>query len=97
MYNLSSEQYELLYAAQGGKCLLCQRATGATRALSVEHDHKTGRVRALCCRPCNDLLGHMRDDVVMAQRFVDYLQASADGTPFAVTVIGEVFVNENKI
>lgn len=97
IYNLTPEQYESLYEAQGGKCLLCARATGATRALSVEHDHATGRVRALTCRPCNDFLGHMRDEPEMAQRFVDYLKASQEGVPFAVSVIGEVFVNEDKI
>ena len=97
LYNLTPEQYDALYEAQGGVCWLCQRHTGATRALSVEHDHASGRVRSLACRPCNDFLGHLRDDPKMAQRFVDYLVASAEGEPPAVSVIGEVFVNEEKI
>ena len=72
-YGLKPGEYGKLYLAQGGTCAICQRATGATRRLSVDHDHKTGLVRALVCRPCNDLLGHLRDDVEAARRLVAYL------------------------
>lgn len=73
VYGLAPGQYGEIYVFQGQVCFLCQRATGATRALSVDHDHKTGEVRGLLCRPCNDLLGHIRDDVVTARRIVMYL------------------------
>lgn len=72
-YGLKPGEYGQLYIAQGGKCAICQRATGATRKLSVDHDHKTGLTRGLTCRPCNDLLGHLRDDVEAARRLVAYL------------------------
>lgn len=97
LYNLSPEQYDALYEAQGGKCVLCGRATGATRALSVDHDHETGLVRGLLCRPDNDFLGHLRDNPEHAYRVYEYLLAAKNGEPFAVSVIGEVFVNEEKI
>lgn len=67
-YGLAPGQYEALYEAQGGVCYICRRATGASRRLSVDHDHKTGEVRALLCRPCNSLLGHVRDDVDTLRR-----------------------------
>ena len=75
-YSLEPGQYEALYKAQGGVCYICRRATGAARRLSVDHDHACcpGRiscghcVRALICRPCNDLLGHVRDDIDMLRR-----------------------------
>lgn len=73
VYGLKPSHYGQMYLAQGGKCAICQRATGATRKLSVDHDHKTGLVRGLLCRPCNDLLGHIRDDVGAARRIVAYL------------------------
>lgn len=72
-YGLREGDYARLYAKQGGKCALCQRATGATRRLSVDHDHKTGGVRGLLCRPCNDLLGHARDDPNFFARAILYL------------------------
>lgn len=81
-YNLTPEQYNTLYDAQGGVCYLCQRARGASKRLSVDHDHEccSGRtscgecVRGLLCTTCNKLLGHFRDDVVTFQRCIDYLK-----------------------
>jgi hypothetical protein len=73
VYGLKPGEYGRIYLAQGGVCAICQRANGATRNLSVDHDHRTGLTRGLCCRPCNDLLGHLRDDVEAARRIVTYL------------------------
>jgi hypothetical protein len=74
VYGLDDGDYSRIYHFQNGRCFLCQRATGAARRLSVDHDHKTGRVRGLLCRPCNDILGHARDDVEFFRRAVSYLQ-----------------------
>lgn len=73
VYGLRPGEYGQMYLAQGGLCAICQRATGATRKLSVDHSHKSGLVRGLLCRPCNDLLGHLRDDLEAARRVVAYL------------------------
>lgn len=72
-YGLNPGEYGRLHLSQGGVCAICQRATGATRRLSVDHDHRTGLVRGLLCRPCNDILGQIRDDVEAARRIVGYL------------------------
>jgi hypothetical protein len=73
VYGLQPGEYGQLYLFQGQVCAICQRATGATRNLSVDHNHKNGLVRGLLCRPCNDLLGHLRDDWRAAQRIANYL------------------------
>lgn len=75
VYGLKPGEYGQIYLFQGQVCAICRRATGATRALSVDHDHRNGQVRGLLCRPCNDLLGHLRDDVETARRVVGYLLA----------------------
>lgn len=85
VYGLQRGQYEKLYEGQGGRCYICQRATGATRRLSVDHDHKTGYVRGLLCRPCNSLLGHIRDDTLVARRIQWYLM-----NPPAHQILGKV-------
>jgi hypothetical protein len=72
-YGLQKGEYAKLYLLQGGVCYLCERATGASRRLSVDHDHATGAVRGLLCRPCNTLLGHARDRVEFFQRCIGYL------------------------
>lgn len=75
-YGITGEEYAALKASQGGKCFICQRATGARKALAVDHDHDLGfgrhSVRALLCGPCNhDLIG--RYDVAALQRAIEVL------------------------
>ena len=84
-YGLGPGDYQRLYLFQGQVCAICRRATGATRRLSVDHDHRSGYVRGLLCRPCNDLLGQARDDVAFFQRAIGYLR-----TPPAYLSIGKV-------
>lgn len=62
LYGLTYEEYWKVYEYQGGKCAICQRATGARKKLSVDHDHNTGAVRMLLCTRCNRMVGHLRDD-----------------------------------
>lgn len=62
LYGLSYDEYWKIYEHQGGKCAICQRATGQTKKLSVDHDHTTGLVRMLLCTRCNRMVGHLRDD-----------------------------------
>lgn len=74
VYGLSPGDYERMYLHQGGVCAICQRANGATRRLSVDHNHKSGLARMLVCRPCNDMLGHGRDDPAFFRRAADLLE-----------------------
>lgn len=73
VFGLSDGEYARLLAAQGGVCFLCRRAKGLNKKLPVDHDHKTGRIRGLLCNPCNQMLGHGRDDVDFFRRVIAYL------------------------
>ncbi|AKU44929.1 EndoVII [Mycobacterium phage Barriga] len=84
LYDLSLEEYDAIKDYQGGKCAICQRATGATRALAVDHDHATGYVRGTICATDNKILGHARDSVEFFKRAIDYLE-----NPPAFAVIGK--------
>lgn len=85
VYGIGAVEYAAILEAQGGACFICQRATGATKRLAVDHDHLTGAVRGILCGPCNRLLGHLRDDVDAARRVVSYLER-----PPAVSVLEAV-------
>jgi hypothetical protein len=74
VYGFEPGEYGRIYLFQGKVCAICRRATGATRMLSVDHDHKTGLARGLLCRPCNDMLGHLRDDQQAVARMLQYLR-----------------------
>ena len=73
VYGLGPGEYAELLAFQEGKCFICRRASGKTRRLSVDHDHKTGKVRGLLCRPCNTILGRFHDDAETYYRGYVYL------------------------
>ena len=75
-YGISAAEYDALYKAQGGRCAICRTATGKARRLAVDHDHKTGEVRGLLCKPCNRYgLGMFaRDDAEIFDRAADYLR-----------------------
>lgn len=84
-YGLSDLDYERMKAEQGGVCAICG-GTGARAdsdgELVVDHDHKTGAVRALLCNLCNTGIGALRDDPVILAAAIRYLERhkSADGT-----------------
>lgn len=62
-YNLSLEDYDKMFEAQNGCCAICGQPEttttkfGATRLISIDHDHKTGKIRGLLCTYCNTRLG----------------------------------------
>ncbi len=72
VYGLDAGEYERRYAEQGGVCAICLRATGRAKRLSVDHDHRTGRVRGLLCGPCNQLIGRLGADAL--RRAAEYLE-----------------------
>ena len=73
-YGITESDYRAIYEAQGGTCFICQRATGKTKRLAVDHNHKTGEVRGLLCGPCNrGVIGHLRDDTDALRRAITYL------------------------
>lgn len=55
-YNLTPAQYDEMLKAQDGHCAMCPNEP-ASRVLAVDHDHQTGKVRALLCHTCNNHLG----------------------------------------
>lgn len=81
-FGITPDQYEQLKDEQGGKCAICQIATGASKSLAVDHDHKhcgkgsgcTECIRGLLCASCNQLLGHAWDNIELFQRAIDYLE-----------------------
>lgn len=68
-YGISEAQFEKLRTAQGGKCAIC----GKRPAKHVDHDHVTGKVRAILCFYCNRGLGKFRDDPHSIRKTLNYL------------------------
>lgn len=55
-YNITLDQYDEIFEQQNGVCAICGEPEIKKR-LSVDHDHKTGKIRGLLCQRCNFNLG----------------------------------------
>lgn len=84
-YGISAELYWNCYSLQGGRCAICMIATGRTKRLAVDHNHKCQMghdpkrgcescVRGLLCSRCNRFLGQIRDDPAAGERMARYLR-----------------------
>jgi hypothetical protein len=79
-YGITEADYQAMLIEQAGVCAICGEENRSSRRLHVDHDHETGRVRALLCEVCNTSLGAVENPILL-QRLLDYLtkHASRDG------------------
>jgi len=71
-YNITPQEYDAMLSAQGGGCYICGRPP-KTKRLAVDHDHKTGLVRGLLDRRCNNALSMFSDSPKRMLKAVSYL------------------------
>ena len=68
------EDYNELLEKQNFCCAICgQHQSELTKALAVDHDHETGKVRGLLCFNCNSGLGALGDNVEGLLKALDYI------------------------
>lgn len=70
-YGLSWNEYEKLLERFNNKCGICGGIDPIS--LSVDHDHKTGKVRGLLCNNCNNGLGRFKDSPELLAKAIEYL------------------------
>jgi len=86
-YGIGLHEYSQMLLSQNGQCAICGTMDAGTRdgkakAFAIDHDHKTGKVRALLCESCNTGLGKFKDDVTILLKAADYLRLhSIPGNP----------------
>jgi len=71
-YGITVEEYNYRLAAQDGCCALCLQMF--TSRVCIDHDHETGKVRALLCINCNAALGKFQDDPALIRRAAEYVE-----------------------
>ena len=74
-YGITEAQYQQLLEAGGGGCWICGKPP-KKRALHVDHDHKTGRVRGILCWRCNRGLQHYTDEPARLRAAATYLEST---------------------
>ena len=94
-YGLTPDDYNAMLARQGGGCFVCKRpesqrsTVGKLRRLAIDHDHQTGRVRALLCHRCNTAIGLIEEDPEWAVALSHYLGISRWYREREPKVVGE--------
>lgn len=86
IFGITLEEKRQVIEAQDGGCI-CAPWTNydgsGKRELSTDHDHRTGVIRGMLCKHCNDLLGRIMDDPTYFRLMIRYLE-----NPPAVKVLG---------
>lgn len=71
-YGIPYGTYGQLLKKQRGRCAICK--VPHPKTLHVDHDHKTGKVRALLCDPCNRGVGYFAEDPRRLRAAATYLE-----------------------
>jgi len=72
-------KYNELLLKQNYVCAICLKAetrkhqNGKIARLSIDHCHKTGKIRGLLCGKCNFAIGQFNDNPYLCERATNYL------------------------
>jgi hypothetical protein len=82
-YGITQNDFERMENAQNGVCAICGKPettihalSGMVQRLSIDHSHKTGKIRGLLCSRCNTKLG-LLEDIEFVTRAKLYLATHA--------------------
>ena len=76
-YGISAVVYELILKAQSNKCAICGTTSSGshrTKFLSVDHCHKTFKIRGLLCQQCNTAISMFKDSPELLRKAATYLE-----------------------
>lgn len=71
-YGITIKDLEEMLILQNNKCALCQE--DLDNKPTIDHNHKTGKIRGLIHKTCNFLLGNAKDDIKILRKAIKYLQ-----------------------
>lgn len=78
-YGMTLDNYLNMLSKQNNCCAICGVTTQELdRRISVDHCHKTGKVRGLLCQKCNNGLGFFKDSPALLTKAADYLLVFLD-------------------
>lgn len=70
-FGITIDEYNEMVEAQNGRCAICGCAV---EVLVIDHDHRTGTVRALLCNGCNVGIGYFKENVDIMLAAISYLR-----------------------
>lgn len=85
LYGISYKDYKKMEKKQNHRCGICGMKLEQTnpnnqynnnKHFSVDHNHKTGKIRGLLCRNCNSGIGWMRENPYILIKTIKYLKSN---------------------
>lgn len=74
-YGITINDYNKMFDEQNGCCAICgKHQSEFSKALHVDHDHITGKIRGLLCQKCNHGIGLFNDSVELLRIAASYLE-----------------------
>jgi len=70
VYNIDETQHSALIKFQGNVCAICG-VQEKSRALAIDHDHVSRKVRGLLCLRCNTKLGWYEDHIERIKQYLN--------------------------
>lgn len=92
-FGLTKKDYKKIVEEQDNRCAICNQhetrknRIGQTRNLSVDHCHKSGKIRQLLCSNCNAGLGHFKDNPEFILAAYKYILKHNTESDFDVKVL----------
>jgi hypothetical protein len=79
-YGIQQHEFMALVLQQNKACAICSEVCQVDEGpphlrICVDHNHATGKVRALLCRKCNLAIGALRDSPQLAEKAAAYLRS----------------------
>jgi hypothetical protein len=83
-YKMTTPERDKLLETQNNECKICKHTISFTGVVGVngdsavvDHCHNTGKVRGILCNTCNVGLGKFKDDKVLLEKAMKYIENSA--------------------
>lgn len=80
-FGITLEEYNEMLIKQMGVCKICLKPETSidgrnkrVKALAVDHDHITGKIRGLLCYSCNIGIGFLKDSSDLLKKAAEYLE-----------------------
>lgn len=79
-YKVTKEELNKFLSNFDDKCTICRNPetrktrNGGISRLCIDHCHTTGKLRALLCHNCNNMIGAAKDSIELLKAAIDYLQ-----------------------
>lgn len=73
-YGLKISDIKEMAIRQQYRCAICENKFHSNKNMHIDHDHKTGKVRMLLCKKCNNGIGFFDDDTVRIEKAILYIK-----------------------